>query len=143
MSIIPTAAYQQGLHKKWRKFDKFDYYWPDFAHLGEQPVYMSEIFWDASTDSVANLDVAFGYQQRYAEYKYAVDTISGDFRDSLGFWHLSRKFATKPFLNQTFISCRPRTDIFAVQDGTDYIWAQIYNSVDALRPIPYFSIPEL
>jgi len=143
MSVIPRRAYQQGLHRKWRKFDKFDYFWPDFAHLGEQPVYMTEIFCQHTEDSYDNHNVAFGYQQRYAEYKYAVDTVSGDFRDNLAFWHLSDIWESKPFLNETFITCRPRTDIFAVDDGTDYLWIQIYNKVDAIRPIPYFSIPEL
>ncbi len=143
MSVIPKASYQQNLHRKWRKFDKFDYYWPDFAHLGEQPLYMTEIFCEYTADSKNNNDVAFGYQQRYAEYKYAVSTISGDYRDNLAFWHQSRIFTTKPFLNQTFISCRPRTDIFAVQDDSDYLWVQIYNAVSAIRPIPYFSVPEL
>ncbi len=143
MSVIPKPSYQQNLHRKWRKFDKFDYFWPDFAHLGEQPVYMTEIFCEYTADSKTNFDVAFGYQQRYAEYKYAVSTISGDYRDTLAFWHQSRIFTTKPFLNQTFITCRPRTDIFAVQDETDYLWVQIYNHVSAIRPIPYFSVPEL
>jgi len=143
MSVVPKRAYQQGLHRKWRKFDKFDYFWPDFAHLGEQPVYMTEIFCEHTSDSVDNFDVAFGYQQRYAEYKYAVDNVSGDFRDNLAFWHMSDIWESKPFLNETFITCRPRTDIFAVDDGTDYLWIQIYHKIDAIRPIPYFSVPEL
>lgn len=141
ISVTPKTAYQNGLPKKFVKFDKFDYYFPQFAHLGEQEITRSEIYqtWNAP-DSTS---VVFGYQQRYAEYKYEPSTVSGDFRDTLDDWHISRQFDENPFLNQTFVTCRPRLDFLAVQDDTDYLWLQIYNHVSALRPMPYFSIPTL
>ena len=141
INVTPKSAYSQGLAKKWTKFDKFDYYFPQFAHLGEQEVTRSELYqtWNASDST----EVVFGYQQRYAEYKYEPSTISGDFRDTLNFWHLGREFTSNPFLNQTFITCRPRLDFLAVQDDTDYLWVQIYHHVSALRPMPYFAIPNL
>lgn len=143
LSVIPKATYQTGLHKEWTKFDRFDFYWPDFAQLGEQPVYREELYTTFPNDAMKS--VVFGYQQRYAEYKFANqgNSVHGDFKDTLDFWHLGRQFSSAPFLNQTFIKCRPRIDIFAVQDGTDYIWCQLFHKIDALRPIPYYNIPEL
>lgn len=142
ISVIPRASYQDGLARHWRKFDKYDFFFPEFAHLGEQPVTTSEVRfnWNDATD----LFQTFGYQQRYGEYKYAYSNTHGDFKKTLAFWHLSREFATKPFLNQTFVECTPRIDIFAGHEaGGDYLWCQIYHNADALRPIPYFSIPSL
>ena len=142
MNVRPKSAYQQGAPLKFFKRDKFDYYFPQFAHLGEQELTRKELFlsYDQTTESN---DTVFGYQQRYAEYKYEPSTVHGDFRDELDYWHISRQFEGAPFLNQTFIKCRPRLDFLAVDDGTDYLWVQIFNHVSALRPMPYFSIPTL
>ncbi|AXL15368.1 major capsid protein [Microviridae sp.] len=142
LSITPKTAYQNGLARTWRKFDKFDYYWPEFAHLGEQEVTQSEAYY--TWKDTSDLTTTFGYQQRYAEYKYKESIVSGDFRTNLAFWHLGRIFTEKPFLNETFITCRPRYDVFSVIDETvDHFYVQIYHKISALRPIPYFSIPTL
>jgi hypothetical protein len=139
--VIPKASYVQGLNKFWQKFDKFDHYFPQFANLGEQEVYNKELYCkgDKTTD-----DQIFGYQQRYAEYKYAHNRVAGDFRDSLAFWEMSRRFSDHPVLNQSFIECdETEVDrVFAVQEG-DKLWINLYHSVDALRPIPYHSNPSL
>jgi len=142
MNVRPKSAYQNGAPLKYFKTDKFDFYFPQFAHLGEQELTRKEIFLSYDNTSDSN-ETVFGYQQRYAEYKYEPSTVHGDFRDTLDYWHISRKFDAAPFLNQTFIKCRPRLDFLAVDDGTDYLWVQIYNHVSALRPMPYFSIPTL
>lgn len=141
MSIIPKTAYQQGMNRTFRKFDKFDYYWPQFANLGEQEIKVSELYCDFQDQTA--FDRVFGYQQRYAEYKYTESSVHGDFRDTLDNWHLGRQFNIEPVLNESFIHADSRTNIFAVEDGTDYIWCQIYNKVSAIRPMPYFAIPEL
>lgn len=141
MSVIPKTAYQNGLNKQWSKFDKFDYYWPQFANLGEQEITVQELY--CTFNDATARERVFGYQQRYAEYKYNNSSVHGDFRDTLDNWHLGRQFVSEPVLNETFIHADARTNIFAVKDGTDYIWCQIYNKVSALRPMPYFSIPEL
>lgn len=141
VSIIPKTAYQQGLNRQWTKFDKFDHYWPEFANLGEQEIKVEELYSNFS-DPTAR-DRVFGYQQRYAEYKYKESSVHGDFRDTLDNWHLGRIFDSEPVLNPTFIHADSRTNIFAVDDSTDYIWCQIYNQVSAIRPMPYFSIPTL
>lgn len=139
--IIPKASYVQGLSRFWQKFDKFDHYFPQFANLGEQEVYNKEIFikGDKTTD-----DQVFGYQQRYAEYKYSQNRIAGDFRDTLAHWELSRRFNDHALLNQSFIECTPDDRIFAITDSTeDKIWISLYHKVDALRPMPYHSNPTL
>jgi len=139
--VIPKASYVQGLNRFWQKFDKFDHYFPQFANLGEQEVYNKEIYVDGSTDD----STIFGYQQRYAEYKYAQNRVAGDFRDTLAHWELSRRFTGgAPLLNQSFIECTPDDRIFAIQDATEHkIWMSLYHKVNAIRPIPYFSNPSL
>ena len=141
--VIPKTAYTQGLNKFWQKFDKFDHYFPQFANLGEQEVYNKELYIKGDT---SHDDQIFGYQQRYAEYKYAHNRIAGDFRDTLSFWELSRRFTETdtPVLNQSFIECDPDTRIFAIEDeNEDKLWISLYHDVDAVRPIPYHSNPSL
>lgn len=138
--IIPKSSYVQGLSKFWQKFDKFDHYFPQFANLGEQEVLNKELYLEGNpTDN----DV-FGYQQRYAEYKYSFNRVAGDFRDNLNYWELSRRFTSHPVLNQNFVACNPSPRIFAVTDQTeDKIWINLNHRVNALRPIPYHSNPSL
>lgn len=140
--IIPKASYAQGLNKFWQKFDKFDHYFPQFANLGEQEVYNKEIYIEGNEDDD---NAIFGYQQRYAEYKYAENRVAGDFRDTLAHWELSRRFENNaPVLNQSFIECAPDTRIFAIEDDNeDKCWISLYHRVNAIRPIPYFSNPSL
>jgi len=142
MSIMPESAYMQGIPKHFLRQDKFDYYWPEFAHIGEQPIYGKELIvtgFDEYNNGV------FGYTPRYAEYKFMPNTAHGDFKGNLDFWHLTRKFATAPALNQDFIECDPQEveRIFAVQDGTDNIWAHVYNEVYARRLMPVFGVPRI
>jgi len=142
MSVLPRTAYQQGRDRFWDKTNKFDYFWPEFAQLGEQEVLNKEVyqnFGDPTQD-----DLTFGYQSRYAEYKHAMSKVAGDFRDNLAFWHLGRIFDNPPALNSEFISANPREDIFAIEDETeDHLYVQIYNSVKAIRPIPIHNVPTL
>ena len=135
MSIMPKTAYQQGLNKMWNREDRFDYFWPEFAHLGEQEIALKELYTNTTTP-----DLVFGYTPRYAEYKYMNDTVHGELKTSLQFWHLGREFATAPSLNQQFIECDPSERIFAVQ-GQEHIYAIINHQVLAKRPMPYFGTP--
>ena len=151
--IIPKASYVQGLSKFWQKFDKFQHYFPQFANLGEQEVSNSELYVTGNPfndDALESPNAIFGYQQRYAEYKYALDTMAGDFYDNLSFWELSRRFTSTPLLNQTFIECNPDTRIFAIHDSDtpieeqeDKVWINLYHKCEALRPMPYHSNPML
>lgn len=140
MSILPKPAYQQGIEKKWLKVDDpFQYFWPSFAHIGEQEVVNREIFaYDLTSAEI------FGYVPRYSEYKYAPNRVAGEFRTSLDYWHLGRIFGTAPALNQQFIECVPDNRIFAVTDpATDHFYIHILNKITAIRPMPYFGSPKM
>lgn len=141
MSVMPRTAYQQGIPRHFLKKDKFDLYWPTFAQLGEQEVYTAELFFDYATN-VGN--EVFGYQSRYSEYKFAPSTVHGDFKENLDYWHMGRKFASKPALNAQFVTADPTQRIFADTDvNTHKLWVQLYNDVKAIRPMPYFNNPIL
>ena len=90
MTVMPKTAYQQGIPKHFSKFDKFEYFWPSFANIGEQPILNKELY--AFDDG--NNDEVFGYTPRYAEYKYIPSTVHGEFRDTLDFWHMGRIFGS-------------------------------------------------
>lgn len=146
MSILPRTAYQQGLERHWTKFDRFDYFTPQLAHIGEQAVLNKEVYFNMSDPAARpDHDATFGYQQQYAEYKQNFDNVHGDFKDNLDFWHMGRKFAfsSPPSLNEDFIKSDPTKRIFAVDDGTHSIWAQVYHDIKASRPIPFFTDPKL
>ena len=138
MSVIPDTAYQQGVPKKFLKTTPFDYYFEQFAHIGEQAIQNQELYLHSTA---AERTETFGYIPRYAEYKFENNRVAGDFRSTLDFWHLGRQFSSLPALNQTFIECVPDTRIFAVEDGTDYLWAHVYNKVKAVRKMPFFGSP--
>jgi len=137
MSIMPKTAYQQGLPKTFLKNDTLDYFWPSFANIGEQPVQNNEIY--AYT---ASGEQTFGYVPRYAEYKYMPSRVAGEFRTTLDYWHLGRKFTTQPALNAAFVNCDPTKRIFAVNNtGTDSLYCHVLNKIKAVRPMPKFGTP--
>lgn len=141
MSILPRTAYQQGIPRHFLKFDKFDYYFPSFAHLGEQPVYNKELYHDP--DDSLN-DEPFGYQPRYVEYKYRPSRVHGDFKTNLNFWHMSRIFDSRPRLNTSFVTANQIDRIFAVEDpNQDKYWVQLHNNVRAIRPMPKYGTPTI
>ena len=138
MSIMPKTAYQQGIPRTYLKNDTLDFFWPSFAHIGEQPVALNELY--AYTGSGTD---TFGYVPRYAEYKFMPSRVAGDFRTTLDYWHLGRKFATEPALNETFIECTPEQveRIFAVQTEEDNLYCHILHKIRAVRPMPKFGTP--
>lgn len=141
MSVLPRTSYQQGLPKHFSRFDKLDYAWPSFAQIGEQAVLNKEIFYPYTGTGE---DGTFGYQSRYAEYKYGCSTVHGQFRTTLAHWHPGRIFSTPPALNEAFITSDPTKRIFAVEaPDEDELLVNLYNRVDALRPLPYFNVPTL
>jgi len=143
ISVLPKTAYQQGTRKHLLKDDKFDYYWPEFAQLGEQPVLQGELYDDYVT---SNRDATFGYQSRYSEYKYIPSSVHGDFKDDLSFWHMGRIFTSAPALNNSFIKADTsaiNTRVFAAGDTEEQLWCQVYNDISAIRPIPKFNNPSL
>ena len=139
-SFLPKSAYQQGLPKLFSKSDKFDYYWPSFAHIGEQPIYNKEIYLQNEDED----DEVFGYTPRYAEYKFINSSVHGEYRTTLDFWHMGRKFASKPSLNQDFIECDHDevSRIFAVTQS-EQLYCHVYNKVKATRKMPFFGSPKM
>lgn len=141
LSTMPRTAYSNGMPKEFTKFDKFDYPWPEFAHLGEQPVKNGEVYYNYKGIVNGN---TFGYQSRYAEYKFKNSSVHGDFRDDLAFYHMGREFDDDVALNQSFIEADPTHRIFAVTDpDVDKLYVQIYNDVRAIRLLPFFGTPML
>lgn len=141
MSILPRTAYQQGVPRMWTRTDKLDYPWPEFAHIGEQAVMRDELMisW-GNTDT----NTEFGYQSRYAEMKYAPDTVHGDFRDTLSFWHMGRIFNSLPELNESFVVADPTHRIFAVADPNVHkLYAQVYHNLRVIRKLPFFGTPSI
>ena len=133
--------YQQGLNRMFSRSTRFDFFWPSFAHLGEQTILNKEIFAQGN----ATDEEVFGYQERYAEYRYKPSMITGKFRSSdpqtLDAWHLAQDFATLPALNATFIEENPPIDrVLAVTDEPDFI-LDGYFQMRTARPMPVYSIP--
>jgi len=140
MSVLPRTAYQQGMPRHLSRMDKLEYFWPEFANLGEQEVKNKEIYHDLAFGNT-NEDT-FGYQSRYAEYRYCPSSVHGDFKGNLNFWHMGRIFDATPALNANFVAAdRETTDrAFAVETG-DHLWVQLYNNVQAIRPVPKLGEP--
>lgn len=151
MSVMPTSAYMQGIPRMFLNRQTFlDYPWPSFAHLGEQEVYKYELYGDPTTvpqyagEGVSQEPPRFGYQSRYADWKWIPSTAHGDFRTSLDFWHLDRKFESVPTLGEQFVTFEDALQdrIFAVSE-VDTLWCYIYNRVSCVRSLPYFGTPML
>ena len=143
MSIIPRTSYQNGLPRVFQKYDKFDYFFPDLAHLGEQEVKKSELYLDTKKwiDDEENKGT-FGYQPRYAEYRFVNDSVHGDMAGNLDFWHMGRKFTSLPPLNTSFVQSDPTQRIFAVEDPNEHkLIVQTYCNFQAIRPLPKFGTP--
>lgn len=139
MSVLPKPAYQQGLPKHFARFDKYDYFWPLFANLGEQAVLNQEI--DADQLEADRKEI-FGYVPRYSEYKYVPSRVAGDFKTSLDYWHLGRIFETPPALNADFIECNPSKRIFAVTSpDVNSLYCHVLNRIKAVRKMPKFGTP--
>lgn len=147
MSILPRTAYQQGVARHWSRSSRYDYYWPEFANIGEQAVLNKEIYVDGDTDPDTGDEGVFGYQGRYDEYRRRESSVHGLFRlapgsGGLDFWHMGRIFDERPTLSSEFVTSDPTTRISAVPDE-DNCLVQIMHNVKAIRPIPLRGEPGL
>lgn len=137
-------TYQQGINKMWLRSTVYDFYWPTFAHLGEQAIELREIYAQGSESDTA----VFGYQERYAEYRYKPSQITGKFRSSvtggnLDVWHLSQFFINAPTLNEEFITENPPIErIIAVPSEPEFL-LDIGFRYTTVRPMPMFGTPGL
>jgi len=144
VSARADLTYQQGVNKMWLRSTVYDFYWPTFAHLGEQAIELREIY---AQGTEADKTV-FGYQERYAEYRYKPSQITGKFRSSvtggnLDVWHLSQFFSNAPTLNEEFITENPPIKrIIAVQDEPEFL-LDIGFRYTTIRPMPMFGTPGL
>lgn len=141
-SVYADQTYQQGVERMWFRQTRYDFYWPTFAHLGEQVVYNKEIF---VSGDVEQDNGVFGYQERYAEYRYKPNRISGVFRStapqSLDVWHYAEEFENLPVLNSEFIECNsPFKRNSAVQTEPDFV-ADFHFENYSDRIMPMYGVP--
>lgn len=141
MSVRADLTYQKGLRRELSKKTRYDLYWPSLAHLGEQAVLSKEIF----CDGTAGDEDVFGYQERYAEYRYKPSQISGLFQSdataSLDAWHLSQDFLTRPVLGKTFIEEDPPFDRVIQVPSEPHFIVDTYNKLKCARPMPTYATP--
>ena len=143
VNVRADLTYQQGLNRMWSRQGRFDFYWPVLAHLGEQAVLNKEIY----AQGIDKDDEVFGYQERYAEYRYYPGQITGKFRSTdpqpLDSWHLAQKFSSLPTLSSQFIQDDPPVNrVIAVQSEPQFLFDS-YIRLKCARPMPVYSVPGL
>ena len=146
VSVRADLTYQQGLDRMWSRSTRYDFYFPAFAMLGEQPVYNREIY----VRGDANDALVFGYQERWAEYRYKPSMITGLFKSTsagtIDAWHLAQRFTALPTLNSTFIQDTPPVSrivaVGAGANGQQFLLDTFFDCKTA-RPMPLYSVPGL
>lgn len=146
INVRADLTYQQGLRKMWSRSTRYDYYWPEFASLGEQAILNKELYCRGD----ANDNLVFGYQERWAEYRYLPSIITGRFRSTsagtLDAWHLAQNFTSLPTLNSTFINDTPPLQrVLAVGSGalgSEFLCDSFFQ-IRTVRPMPMYSVPGL
>jgi len=147
VSVRADLTYQQGLRRHWSRSTRYDYYFPAFATLGEQSVLNKEIY---VTGNSTQDNSVFGYQERWAEYRYNPSEITGLFRSTatgtIDPWHYAQKFTSLPTLNSTFIQDTPPLSrnlaVGASANGQQIIMDAFFQTT-AARPMPMYSVPGL
>ena len=141
INVRADLTYQQGVNKMWLRSDVLDFYWPSFAHLGEQTIQNIEIYCQGNDDDKK----VFGYQERYAEYRYKPSLITGQFRSTysqpLDIWHLSQKFASLPTLSDEFIQDHPPISRVVAVPSYPHFLLDVKFNLKRIRPMPMFGIP--
>lgn len=145
VNIRADLTYQQGLARMWSRKTKYDFYWPALAHLGEQAVRNKEIYYNEGDSK--NED-AFGYQERWAEYRYAPSRVTGKMRSgiaggSLDVWHLAQNFTSRPALNATFIEDNPPVSRVVAVPSEPHFLLDVYHRLFSSRVMPTYSVPGL
>lgn len=155
LAVRADLTYSQGLDRMWSRRTRYDFYWPTYANLGEQSILNKEIYANVADGSGTNgKDAVFGYQERYAEYRYKPSKITSDLRsyngasanaNTLDVWHLSEAFSSLPTLSSTFITSSAATPVdrvIAVPSQPQFIM-DAYLDLKCARPMPVFSVPGL
>lgn len=143
VNVRADITYQQGLNRMFSRKTRYDFYWPALANIGEQSVLNKEIYCQGNAAD----DTVFGYQERWAEYRYKPSIITGKLRSTystpLDFWHLSQKFTSLPALNSTFIEDNPPiARALAVPTEPQIVFDSFFN-LKCARPMPAYGIPGL
>jgi len=146
INVRADLNYQQGLSRMFSRSTRWDFYWPALSHIGEQAVLNKEIYAQGSADPIVDENV-FGYQERFAEYRYKPSIITGQFRSnfaqSLDSWHLAQDFENLPTLNQTFIEENPPVErVIAVPSEPEFLFDSYFH-LKCARPMPVYSVPGL
>jgi len=148
VSVRADLTYQQGLRRMWSRETRYDFYFPVFANLGEQAVYNKEIY--IQGDGAAGDDAVFGYQERWAEYRYFPSMITSLFRSTAAStidpWHLAQKFTSLPVLNDAFIQDTPplsRVLALGTAENTKQLLCDAFFDIVSARPMPVYSVPGL
>ena len=147
VSVRADLTYQQGLDRMWSRSTRYDFYFPAFATLGEQSVLQKEIY---ATGNATADNTVFGYQERWAEYRYKPSKITGLFKSTsagtIDAWHLAQKFTTAPTLNTSFIQEQPPVSrvvaVGSAANGQQFLFDSFFD-VKMARPMPMYSVPGL
>ncbi|AXL15269.1 major capsid protein [Microviridae sp.] len=143
INVRADLTYQQGLDRMYSRSTRYDFYWPALSSIGEQSILNKELY----AQGVAADDNVFGYQERYAEYRYKPSKITGKFRSndaaSLDAWHLAQDFSSLPVLNQAFIEEDPPIDRVVAVTSEPQFLLDTYASLKSARPMPVYSVPGL
>lgn len=130
ISVKPKTMYVQGLARTWNRRTKEDYWQRELQHIGQQEILNKELY-----AAHASPDGTFGYQDRYDEYRRSESTVAGQFRDTLDFWHMARKFGAAPTLNAAFIKSDPTERVYQVAGDEDVLWIMANHSLQARRMV--------
>lgn len=145
VNVRADLTYQEGLDRMWSRQTRYDFYWPSLAHLGEQAVLNKEIYIDAASIGDSSFEDVFGYQERFAEYRYKPSRITGKFRSndaaSLDAWHLGIEFGAQPTLDDTFIQDNPPLDRVIATPTEPHFIFDSYIQMECVRPMPMYSVP--
>lgn len=146
VSVRADLNYQQGLNRRWSRSTKYDYYWPALAMIGEQAILNQEIYCQGTAGGATDQAV-FGYQERYAEYRYKPSVVTGQLRSNsatpLDTWHLSQYFTALPTLSDTFIQDNPPiARVVAVPSEPNFI-GDFWFNLRCARPMPVYGVPGL
>ena len=144
--VRAELTYQQGLDRMWSRQTRYDFYWPALSHIGEQAVLNKEIY----VQNAAADDNVFGYQERYAEYRYKPSRVTGVMRSdvtgthsTLEIWHLAQDFGSLPTLGDTFIKENPPIDRCIATPAEPHFLLDAYFKLKCARPMPVYSVPGL
>lgn len=143
INVRADLTYQQGINRMWSRKTRFDFYWPALAHIGEQAVLSREIYADGTSGD----DNVWGYQERYAEYRYKPSIVTGKMRSSdpqsLDAWHLALDFATRPVFSGGWLHDDPPIDRVVAVPSEPHFICDAWFEFNCARPMPMYGVPGL